>query len=92
MSDQATTQANNENIHVYGADWCGDCRRAKAAFNEFGATFIWHDIETEEGAAEKAVAISDQKHIPVVTYPDGTFMVEPSANDIRAKLQELNLL
>ena len=62
-------------INVYGASWCGDCKRAK-----------------EDGAADKAVEISGQKHIPVVQYADGSFQVEPSANDIKAKLQELGAL
>ena len=51
----------------------------------------WHNIETEDGAADRAVAISGQQHIPVVLYPDGTFQVEPSAVDIKNKLNELNI-
>ncbi|KAB5607964.1 mycoredoxin [Bifidobacterium jacchi] len=78
-------------IDVYGADWCGDCHRAKDALKRFGAEYTWHDIESEEGAAERAVEISGQKHIPVVLYNDGSFQVEPSANDIKAKLVELGM-
>lgn len=85
----ASTQANKLQIHVYGADWCGDCIRAKAALNRYGAEFIWHDIESEEGAEEKAIEISGQKHIPVVTFPDNSFMVEPSAIQIKEKLDSL---
>ena len=29
----------------YGADWCGDCRRAKAALDRFGVAYNLHDIE-----------------------------------------------
>lgn len=79
-------------IEVYGADWCGDCKRAKAALQEFGAEYVWHDLESEDGAADKAVTISGQMHIPVVLYPDGAFQVEPSSTDIRNKLGELRLL
>ena len=79
-------------VEVYGADWCGDCRRAKDALNRFGAEYVWHDLESEEGAAEKAVEISGQKHIPVLLYSDGAFQVEPSATDIQRKLDELGLL
>lgn len=90
QSDTNTSiQANKLQIHVYGADWCGDCIRAKAALNRYGAEFIWHDIESEEGAAEKAIEISSQKHIPVVTFPDNSFMVEPSAIQIKEKLDSL---
>ena len=79
-------------IDVYGASWCCDCHRAKAALNDLGAAFNWHDIETEEGAADRAVAISGQKHIPVVLYSDGAFQVEPSALDIKNKLEALGEL
>lgn len=79
-------------IDVYGASWCGDCHRAKQALNEFDAPFTWHDIETEEGAKDRAVAISGQQHIPVVVYSDGAFQVEPSALDIKHKLEELGEL
>lgn len=51
-----------------------------------------HDIEQEEGAADRAVEISGQKHIPVVLYGDGSFQVEPSVVDIQNKLKELGLL
>ena len=84
--------ADKAAVEVYGADWCGDCKRAKAALNQYNINFVWHDIETEEGAESKAVEISGQKHIPVVTFEDNTFMVEPSATQIKAKLESLGLL
>ena len=56
-------------IDVYGATWCGDCHRAKNALDRFGAAYTWHDIEQEEGAADRAVEISGQKHIPVGAWP-----------------------
>lgn len=79
-------------IDVYGADWCGDCRRAKAALQRFGVQYVWHDIESEDGAAARSVEISGQKHIPVLLYGDGSFQVEPSATDIEGKLKELGQL
>ncbi|KFJ04255.1 mycoredoxin [Bifidobacterium tsurumiense] len=88
----AETAVNNNEIHVYGADWCGDCTRAKAALKTYGADYVWHDIESEDGAAEKAVEISGQKHIPVVLFADGTHFVEPSATDIKNKLEALGML
>ena len=51
---------NSPLIDVYGADWCGDCIRAKAALNKFNAAFTWHNIESEEGAEQKAIDISGQ--------------------------------
>lgn len=79
-------------IDIYGATWCGDCKRAKDAFARFGVDYTWHDIESEAGAADRAKEISGQQHIPVVTYGDGSFQVEPTALDIRNKLRELGEL
>lgn len=79
-------------VNVYGADWCGDCIRAKSVLNQFNVAFTWHNIESEDGAAQKAVEISGQKHIPVVTFSDGSFMVEPSASQIKDKLMQLGQL
>ena len=59
-------------IDVYGATWCGDCRQAKNTLDKLGAAYTWHNIEEEEGAADRAVAISGQMHIPVVLVPSGS--------------------
>ena len=81
-----TMTSNTPDIDVYGADWCSDCRQAKETLNRLGAAYVWHNIEQEEGATDKAVAISGQKHIPLVHFADNSFMVEPSANDLKHKL------
>ena len=40
---------DNAAIDFYGADWCGDCHRAKAALDRFGVAYSLHDIEHEDG-------------------------------------------
>lgn len=91
MNDNTHT-GTQATVNVYGADWCGDCRRAKAALDRFGVGFNWYDVDNEPGAADKALAISGQKHIPVVQFSDGSFQVEPSANDLKSKLESLGQL
>ena len=78
-------------IDVYGATCVATAARQEHS-RQTGAAYTWHNIEEEEGAADRAVAISGQMHIPVVRYDDGSFQVEPSAVDIKNKLQELGLL
>ena len=39
---------------IFGADWCGDCRRAKRVFDEAGASYRYVDLIVEESAAEGA--------------------------------------
>ena len=57
-----------------------------------GVAYSLHDIEHEDGAAEKAIAISGQQHIPVIRFADGSWLVEPSATQLQAKCKELGLI
>ncbi|GGP49038.1 glutaredoxin family protein [Saccharothrix coeruleofusca] len=66
-------------IVLYGADWCGDCRRAKAWLRENGVPFTEVDVEHDEAARERAVEIAGgRKNIPVVVLPGGRVLVEPT--------------
>lgn len=79
-------------IEFYGAAWCGDCRRAKQVLDRNHVAYNHHDIESEEGAAERAEQISGQKHIPVIQFADGTVFVEPTNPELTGKLKEVNLI
>lgn len=79
-------------IEMYGAAWCGDCRRTKALLETLGVSFVYHDVEQDVVLRDKAVAISGVQSIPVVVFPDGTHVVEPSNPAMQAKLTELGLL
>ncbi|GAM44796.1 glutaredoxin [Nocardia seriolae] len=72
---------------MYGADWCGDCRRAKAWFRENGVAFAEIDVEQDEAARERAVEIAGgRKNIPVIVTPDGTVLIEPTNAELAAAL------
>jgi mycoredoxin len=75
-----------EKITMYGADWCSDCRRSKALLDAEGVDYVYIDIEESAEAADAAKAISGRTSIPVIAFPDGSFQVEPSDDDLRAKL------
>ena len=79
-------------IHMYGADWCGDCRRTKTQLNDLGVTFEFLDVDADPEHKAKAIDISGKPNIPVVVFPDGTHQVEPSNAELESKLQELNLI
>ena len=74
-------------ITVYGADWCPDCTRTKRALNAAGADYVYRDLVAEPEAAAEAEAISGRKNIPVVVFPDGVILVEPSDPDLLAALE-----
>jgi glutaredoxin-like protein len=80
-------------ITMYGADWCGDCRRSKRILEELDVQITHIDVEEDLAAADKVIEINGgAKSIPVIVFPDGTHMTEPSDNDLKAKLQALNII
>jgi len=84
MSDQIT---------MYGAAWCGDCRRSKAFLDGKAVEYNYIDVEADESASDKVIEINGgQRSIPVILFPDGTHMTEPSDKDLEAKLQALAIL
>lgn len=73
-------------ITMYGAAWCGDCRRSKAVLDASGIDYDYVDVEASKEAADAAVAISGRTSIPVIVLPDGSHLVEPSDAELRERL------
>ena len=80
-----------ERVTMFGAEWCRDCRRSKALLDRAGADYAYIDLEAEPEAADRAKAISGRTNIPVVVFPDGTHVVEPSDAELQEKLDALSL-
>jgi len=76
-------------ITMYGAMWCGDCRRSKSLLDALGVDYTYIDLEEVPEAADEAQSISGRKNIPVIVFPDGTHQVEPSDPDLHSKLVSL---
>jgi mycoredoxin len=74
---------------MFGAEWCGDCRRSKALLDGLSIDYDYVDLEAVADAAERAHEISGRTNIPVILFPDATHVVEPSDAELRAKLVEL---
>jgi len=80
-------------ITMYGADWCGDCRRSKRLFEELDVQVNHIDVEKDESGGAKVIEINGgAKSIPVIVFSDGTHLTEPSDNDLKAKLQALSII
>lgn len=85
--------SSHPEITMYGADWCGDCRRSKRLFEELDVQITHIDVEADTTAAAKVVEINGgAQSIPVIVFPDGTHMTEPSDNDLKAKLVALGVI
>ncbi|MEY3156396.1 MAG: hypothetical protein RL257_416 [Actinomycetota bacterium] len=81
------------NITMYSADWCGDCRRSKRLMDSLNVEYTIVDVEADPSASDKVIEINGgQRSIPVIVFPDGTHLTEPSDNDLKAKLEALKII
>lgn len=86
------TATASDTITMFGADWCRDCIRTKKQLDELGVDYTYVNLVTDPAAADVAKEISGRTNIPVVVYPDASHHVEPSNDDVAAKLRELSLI
>ncbi len=78
---------------MYSADWCGDCVRSKRLLDSLEVSYELIDVESVSGASEKVIEINGGKRsIPVILFPDGTHLTEPSDIDLKAKLEALKII
>jgi glutaredoxin-like protein len=85
--------SSHPEITMYGADWCGDCRRSKRLLEELDVQITHIDVEKDESAAVKVIEINGgAQSIPVIVFPDGTHLTEPSDNDLKEKLASLKII
>ena len=77
-----------DEIVMYGADWCGDCRRAQRLLDGRGARYRYIDIEHDTDARDEARRIGGSS-IPVIVMPNGSVLVEPTDPELAAKLDEM---
>ena len=77
-----------QDIRVYGAPWCPDCKRSKQFLNEHRIPYEWHDIDQDSAAREYVVkANNGRRTVPTILFPDGFMLVEPSNAELADKLQ-----
>ena len=75
-------------IKFYGTSWCGDCRRAKAVFAELQAPYMWIDIDQNPQAAVFVQQVNrGLRRVPTIIFPDGSILVGPDSESLRAKLR-----
>lgn len=83
----------SSNITMYSADWCGDCRRSKRLLDSLNVEYNLIDVEADASASDKVIEINGgQRSIPVIVFPDGSHLTEPSDNDLKAKLEALKII
>ncbi len=77
-------------ITMYGADWCGDCRRAKVFFTEKDVPFDYVNAEETPEAIDVIVQRNGGiQRIPVIVFDDDSHLTEPSNEQLETKLADL---
>jgi glutaredoxin-like protein len=72
---------------IIGADWCGDCRRAKHLLDQNKIPYEWIDIDQDKEAEQIVLKINQgMRTIPTILFEDGSALVEPSNFSLASKL------
>ena len=74
-------------LTMYTTPWCGFCRNLKRQLARDGIEIDEIDIERDQAAAEYVMSVNGgNQTVPTVVFPDGSVMTNPSANQVRARL------
>jgi len=72
-------------LTVYGADWCGDCRRAKALLAARAVPHVYVDLIADL-EAQRRLQAAGILAVPVMAFPDGRVLIDPPFSEFAAAL------
>ncbi|HXY19738.1 MAG TPA: FAD-dependent oxidoreductase [Gemmatimonadales bacterium] len=76
-----------EGIRVAGSQWSPKSHEVKDFLSRSQTPYQWIDVERDAGARAQAETLSPGlKRLPVVFFPDGTSLVEPSTRALAEKI------
>jgi len=74
-------------IKLYGAPWCPDCKRSKKFLAEQRIAYEWLDIDADRKALKLVEKLQNGgRTIPTIVFGDGTYLLEPSNDELARKL------
>ncbi len=73
-------------IQFYGADWCPDCRRAKAFLKENNIKFEFIDVDLDQAATQRVESINKGKRIIPTIIINGKSHTNPNNDSLAAAL------
>ena len=74
-------------IKMYGTPTCKDCVIAKQVFQELKTDYSFIDMTNDKEATKKAIELNNGfRRIPVIVFEDESILVEPTAEELRAKM------
>lgn len=69
----------HEDIVVFGATWCRDCKRSKQFLGDQRVHYHWVNLEEDSEAMAYVETVNrGQRKIPTIVFPDGANLAEPS--------------
>ena len=75
---------------MYTTEYCSDCSRAKAFFEANNVPYLRVGLEGNVEATDFVMNInSGYQSVPTIVFPDGTILVEPNWEQLRAKLSNV---
>ncbi len=80
-----TTKFLNK-IWIFGELWCNDTIRVMKLLDSLGVDYEWVDSGKDEKARELVIKTSGKYKIPIVFFPDGSYLVKPSDSQVIGKL------
>ena len=76
-------------LTMYTTTWCGFCRRLKSQLARAGVDVAEVDIERDPAAAEFVMSVNGgHQTVPLVVFPDGSALTNPSAAQVRTRLAD----
>lgn len=86
MTDRYTLTPSQ--IVIYTTEYCSDCLRAKRFFEANEIQHLRVGLEENEEATEFVIQINNgYRSVPTIVFPDGSILVEPSWEELKAKLR-----
>lgn len=74
-------------LTVYGADWCPDVRRSRKTLESAGIDYIYVNVDHDKSASTLVRRLQGGKRrIPTLVWPDNTFLVEPTNDQLSERL------
>jgi mycoredoxin len=84
MNDLYTTTPKQ--IVMYTTEYCPDCIRAKKFFEANNISYLRVGLEGNQEATEFVIQVNRGcRSVPTIIFPDGSILVEPNSEELRAK-------
>jgi mycoredoxin len=78
-------------LTMYTTTWCAFCKRLKSQLARDGIEISEVNIEEDPAAADYVMSVNGgNQTVPTVVFPDGSAMTNPSAAQVKQRLQELS--